>query len=80
MNIDEVLFVPIDSAPSLAEETTYNVFTKHSAVGVTFVGYVTKHCSTDTWVYVVDGEMHSGGYADRCELFQKIMDDPEAQA
>lgn len=80
MNIEEVLFRPIDRAPSLAEETTYNVFTRHSAVGETFIGYVTKEKTTDCWVYIVDGTVHSDGYVDRCELFQLIKDDPEAQA
>ena len=80
MHNEEVIFKPIDSAPSMAEETTYNVFARHAASGVVFIGYVTKQLTTDVWVYVVDGEIHSDGYADRCELFQLIKDDPEAQA
>ena len=67
-----VEFKPNDTAPSDAERTVYNVF-----VDGKFTGYISPCEWMGVWAYYVEGK-HAGGfsYADRCDLFALIKENP----
>lgn len=69
-----VRFQPASPVPSDAENTTYFVFVTYDQGEEVFAGVVTQNgCG---WSYWVDGEEITDTYADRCEVFQLVKNDP----